>query len=320
MTAIQGTIRDGLERQHMRLSEADWLAERKKDITSTEVAALFGLSPYMSAFELWHAKANIAHTEFETTERILWGNRLQDAIAVGIAEDEGLTIEPLALHYSRVLPTRLGSSFDYLIAGSKRHGATRGLLEIKKVDEFIFKNQWCVDGVEEAPAHIEIQIQTQFECRDFDWGIIGVLIGGNRTRCLYRARDREMGALIRERVAAFWASIEAKTPPVPDLAKDAAFIARLYNFADPGKVYDGRADGELADLMLAYAAAGAAEKAAKEDKDRAKSAILLRIGDAERAVGNDGWSISAGMVAGGPVSFVREPFRSFRVNKSKVKT
>ena len=33
-----------------------WLSLRAQDLTSTDVAALFGMSPYKTKFELWHEK------------------------------------------------------------------------------------------------------------------------------------------------------------------------------------------------------------------------------------------------------------------------
>ena len=40
--------------------EAEWLAMRRQDVTSTETAALFGLSPYTTAFEVWHQRVHEA--------------------------------------------------------------------------------------------------------------------------------------------------------------------------------------------------------------------------------------------------------------------
>ncbi|NDD54352.1 endonuclease, partial [bacterium] len=34
-------------------SREEWLNARKHDVTASEVAALFGISPYMSKYELW---------------------------------------------------------------------------------------------------------------------------------------------------------------------------------------------------------------------------------------------------------------------------
>ena len=46
-------------------TEAAWLAARTHDLTSTEIAALFGCSPYLTKFELWHRKHDGADVAFE---------------------------------------------------------------------------------------------------------------------------------------------------------------------------------------------------------------------------------------------------------------
>jgi len=97
-------------------SEAEWLAMRDKDLTSTEAAALFGCSPYATAYELFHRKRGQLVVEFETNDRMVWGNRLETAIALGIAEDHGLIVEPFKV-YARIPELRMGSSFDFKIVG-----------------------------------------------------------------------------------------------------------------------------------------------------------------------------------------------------------
>jgi len=57
-----------------------WLELRRADVTSTEVGALFGISPYMTRFELWHQKRSSGVVDVEPSERMQWGTRLQDAI------------------------------------------------------------------------------------------------------------------------------------------------------------------------------------------------------------------------------------------------
>ncbi len=107
-------------------NETHWLEMRAQDITSTEISALFGISPYMTLFETWHRhKGNIV-SSFEENERSTWGLRLQDSIAKGIAEDEGWKIRRMD-EYMRNEKLRAGSSFDFDINGKE-------LLEIKNVD------------------------------------------------------------------------------------------------------------------------------------------------------------------------------------------
>ena len=47
-----------------------WLAERVKDVTSTEVSALYGLNPYKSEFELFHEKRDGQIVQIQQNERM----------------------------------------------------------------------------------------------------------------------------------------------------------------------------------------------------------------------------------------------------------
>src|SRR3990167_5628915 len=95
-------------------SEADWLSLRTLDITSTEISALFGCSPYSTAFELWHRKKSGVIVQLKENERMFWGTKLQDAIAAGIAEEQGWAIRRMN-EYIRNAELRIGSSFDFAI-------------------------------------------------------------------------------------------------------------------------------------------------------------------------------------------------------------
>ena len=104
---------------HRPENKAHWLELRSMDITSTEVSALFGISPYKTHFELWHQHKDGLITEIEENERMRWGSRLQNAIAEGIAEDEGWQIR-LMDEYVRDPARRMGSSFDFGIESTAK--------------------------------------------------------------------------------------------------------------------------------------------------------------------------------------------------------
>jgi len=72
-----------------------WLEMREDHITSTQAAALFGASPYMTKWELWHLKARTIPDKFRDSERMAWGRRLEKAIAEGVAEERGWDIRPM---------------------------------------------------------------------------------------------------------------------------------------------------------------------------------------------------------------------------------
>lgn len=293
-------------------SEADWLELRSRDVTSTEVPALYRCSPYATHFELVHRKRAQTIVASEPGERARWGTRLQDAIALGIAEDEGWTVRRMT-EYMRHPGVRLGASFDYAIGDD-------GLLEIKNVDALAFREGWLVDGDSiEAPPHIELQAQTQLAVSARRFLYIGALVGGNRVVLLRREPDMAIISSIRRHVASFWDLVNSGRDPEPDFVEDAGFIAKLYSQASPGKVLDVREDRDLAALVAEHTRLGEEERRAKQARDAVKAQLLMKIGDAEKVVG-EGYSISSGTIAGTRVeAFDRSPYRNFRVTWKKVK-
>ena len=291
-------------------TEADWHALRKTDVTATDSAALFGVSPYCTPFELFHRKAGSLTIEVEETERLLWGKRLQSAIALGICEDNGWRIvgdHPFLYARSGNF-VGMGASPDYIVFCPTR-GV--GLLEIKNVDSFIGRNDWSED---EAPVHIEFQLQHQLECTGLSWGAIGGLIGGNRVLVIVRDRDREVGNEIGNRVMDLWRRVRDKDPPAPNYLADFEAIKRLYRNADVGKVLDftgvpivdamdtepiellderGQVVQRLTTLCAAERDAAKRGKEAKEDRQRAQAEILTIIEDAESVVGIPGFKVKA---------------------------
>lgn len=299
-------------------TEQDWLALRTLDITSTESAALFGLSPYVTAFELWHRKSSGEIPAFEMNERMKWGTRLQDVIARGVAEDMGWKVRRNE-SYWRHDDSRMGSSFDFDIVS---HDDGPGWLEIKNVDGLVFRDAWLKndDGTIEAPEHIEIQVQHQLEVSNREWAAIGVLVGGNKVEVIHRKRDRAVGQAIRRKIDAFWKTIAAKQEPAPEFPQDSAMVCSLHQYAEPGKVFDAQGDAEISQWIAEYHQAGRDERDAKDRKETAKAQILMRIGDAERVLA-EGFSVSAGLVAPAWIeAYERKGFRNFRVTAKKAKT
>ena len=282
-------------------TEAEWLAHRQRDITSTESAALFGMSPYVTHYELWHRKSTGTAPEFKANERMKWGNRLEAAIAHGIAEERGWEIRPMK-EYMRDPDARIGASFDFLITN---HPDGAAHLEIKNVDYMAFRDNWIEhdDGTVEAPEHIEMQVQHQMAVSGLKRAYIGALIGGNRTVVIERERDEEVIRAIRHRVAEFWRTVAAGEEPPPIMPDDAQAVIRLHQYADPGKVLDASNDANIETLVSNYKTSKALADNAKDDAEIAKAMLLTAIGDAEKVIGQ-GWKISASIIADTPPTVI----------------
>ena len=301
-------------------SEEEWHKLRAQDVTSTESSALFGLSPYMTHFELWHRKKSGEVYTIKDNERMFWGRKLQDAIAEGIAEQQQWNCAPRP-EYERLTDVRMGSSFDYKAWRFEPQDditVNPGMLEIKNVDFLAFRDNWTIgeNGEIEAPPHIEIQLQHQLHVSGYTWGAIGVLVGGNKPHVLIREYDPAVGKGIEQKIREFWYSIDAGKEPEPFYPDDAKFVQSLYGYAEPGKILDARDDDEIATLCHDYAEASKREKLAKEDKDIAKAKLLEVIGNAEKVLAS-GFSISCGIVAPTEYTVKRDGYRNFRITTKK---
>ena len=120
-------------------SEQHWLDLRTQDLTSTDVAALFGLSPYKTLFELWHEKNSGAIVRLTENDRMRWGRRLEATVAQGILEDMDWCGREMK-EYVRLPEHRIGASFDWRVhtaqdaTGFASDSNDDAILEIKTVD------------------------------------------------------------------------------------------------------------------------------------------------------------------------------------------
>lgn len=293
-----------------------WLKLRSTNINSTESSALFGINKYLTEFELWHRHANPEiEGSFEETERTVWGNRLEAAIAEGIREENTLECFRKKDEYIWDDELKLGSSFDYEFLFDKESH----ILEIKNVDGMIFKNEWLEDedGNLEAPLHIELQVQQQMMLSGYNKAWICALVGGNKAVILKREADPEMFEMIKLKVKKFWDSIKAGVPPEPDFARDAEFISQLYQSVHVGKTLTTESE-ELYNLALEYKQEADSAKAAEERKKAVKAKMLMLIGDIEK-VKHSEFSISAGLIGESDISYTRKGFRDFRINWPRTK-
>lgn len=328
--------------------EAHWLAMRATDLTSTDVAALFGLSPYKTRFDLWHEKKSGVPVTLADTKVLARGRWWEAPIADGVARERGWIVRPFK-DYGRLPEHRIGSSFDYRILNADHQqpitatAISRGMaglpvwaddprdaiLEIKSVNFRAFRDGWTVeDDYIEAPAHIELQVQHQMLVSGLSRAYIAAATDFDHIHVIEREADPKVHAGILAAAAEFWRSIEANEEPEPEMPRDAQSVIAMYQYAGAG-VLDMRDNEEVGRLLAEYESLGRQVKEAEARRDCIKAAVLPIAGENGTLISsagklvltqtkdNPGTEITPEMV--GQVIGKRSGYRMFRLYPNKEK-
>jgi len=300
-----------------------WLENRLLDVTSTEVSALFNLNPYQTEFELYHQKKDKLVVNIDDNERMAWGRRLEDSIALEFADRNKFKVEQFDV-YMRNPDTRMGSSFDYKIVSEEEPM----ILEIKNVDALAYRKNWIEHDEDniEPPEHIALQLQHQLEITGYNVGYIVALVGGNTMKVVKSKRDPEIGKLLTEKVKNFWQRIKTNTPPDVDYTRDSQYIMKnLCNQADASLILN--ADEDMDKLVDEYHAINKEYVSLGKTKDSIKAQILELSQNASKIVSKYG-TINCGMTKGSKGKFITEDmvgtyinprrgYRQFKFNQPK---
>tara|TARA_B100002019_G_scaffold177358_1_gene153122 strand:+ start:379 stop:1326 length:948 start_codon:yes stop_codon:yes gene_type:complete len=304
-------------------NKQDWLENRLLDVTSTEVSALFNVNPYQTEFELYNQKKDKVVVNLEDTERMAWGRKLEDSIALGCAESQGWKVEQFDVYMSNT-KTRMGSSFDYKITSTDE----LGIMEVKNVDSMVYRTKWIDDGNGhiEAPPHIEMQLQHQLHVANISWGCIAALVGGNTSKLIVRARNKEVGEMLETKVKEFWEKVKSGTPPEIDYLRNADYLMKnLYNNADAGLIINADEDTDI--LIDDYNSINRECVSLEQQKKAIKAQILEKSQGASKIISKYG-IINCGMSKASLGKYItqdmvgtyinpRKAFRQFRFNQPK---
>lgn len=241
------------------VARGEWLTRRRKGIGGSDAAAILGLDPYRSAFEVYLDKIGDA-PERQATDAMDWGNRLEPVIADWFSETTGLPTSRAGL--------MAHPEHEWMLATVDRLIGDDALLEIKNTSVYRAKD-WA-DG--QVPDAAELQTQHYLGVTGRRMAYVAVLIGGNRPEIREVQRDDALiGHLIRME-SEFWARVQSRTPPPVDGSEACAdLLGRLWT-PDPEsvRVLSLEAVEALRALPAAKAAAKAATEAATELENRVK--------------------------------------------------
>ncbi|MFE9886819.1 YqaJ viral recombinase family protein [Streptomyces scopuliridis] len=296
-------------------------------ITATEIAAVMGLSPWMSRFSLWHKKAGLPTPPFQANPAMEWGNRLEDAVARKYADEHGAQLASTGTwrhaerEWQRATPDRLlVASCDCGLhqadcCDPKDCGPCcercptcltlalppSALLEVKTSP---FGDGWGPSGSDEIPVHYRCQVQWQLDTLGLKTCHVALLIGGWDYREYVIEYDETDAKVMRGAAERFLDDVRRGVRPPIDGADATYQTIRVQP--------NGREDVDVEiplGLAVRFDLAQEQAKSAGEELTAARGEVLDCIGGGHRAV-CEGRRIAYRTVNADGTTHALQPYRS----------
>lgn len=201
--------------------EEEWLDARRPFAGASETAAILGLSPYSTPYDVWASKRPGAQP-IQENRFITWGRRLEPVVAEWLEHDYpevGHLLPSPGLLASRTAP--------FLAATPDREntwdedGFVTAVTELKTGSAFTRKAWWDAESGEPAmPGYYEVQTQQQMFVRGVRKGYLGALLGGNELVLREVEYNERFIEILVNEVGEWWERhIVGDTPP-PATARD----------------------------------------------------------------------------------------------------
>lgn len=258
--------------------------DRSQYVGSSEVAALFGLSPWLSEWELWMIKAGrIPARDLSGEERVQAGLALEASIADWAAQKFGWVTEAGRFCASDDTPG-MGATPDYIIVQGEEEELPL-ILEVKNIG----LDTWA-RWKGEVPFHYILQVQHQMACAKMAGAYIVALVGGNELHPFRIKRSEKIIQEIKKRVSEFWDSIrEGREPPFTGYENEIRILHSLNDMASES--LDLSTNNAFIDACHTYLRTKAKIDELEKELNKAKATILHEMMGAKRAQGG-GFEVS----------------------------
>lgn len=202
--------------------------DRRKFIGGSDVAAILGVSPYQTAYDLWEKKTapdGALDPESDAKEKIFARGKRFEPVILEMVQDE-LEIDIVGRQVRLVDQEHdfLSTEIDFVSREAEEY--KNG--EIKSVSAYASQD-WGEEGTDEIPVWYTAQVMHGLAISHRRYCRVAALIGTDDLRHYVVERDEKLIVEIRRRTVEFWTNhVKAKVaPPIRD-AGDARKIQRLY--------------------------------------------------------------------------------------------
>jgi putative phage-type endonuclease len=252
----------------------EWHAARAGGIGASEIASVVGLSPYVSAFHLWHKKKG--NLPDDRKSYFAWGHKLEPIVRDWFAEQhpELYVATASGTWASTERPWQRCNPDGLIYDGSPED---RVALYEGKTSRY--GDGFGPSGSDIIPLAYRCQVQHSLDIFDLPRAYVAVLIGGNEPREYVIEADPVDQAALREAGARFWQSLQDNDEPPIDASFSTYEAVRKLHPEIDGEDIDLDPD-----LYAAYLDSKQFADETAETHQQIKSRLLAEIGEARRAL------------------------------------
>lgn len=266
----------------------EWLQARRAGVTASEIAALLGISPYESPFDLYWKKTWQIPEDFDN-DRLELGRILEPYIAHRFAKkhpDIDVAPQSAGLWQSTERSWQMATPDRLLDLQDDSGKWVDSVLELKTSGTY---EEWGEDGTDEVPPYIAAQVLYQMDVIGCRAGYVACLfLSTQQIRTYQLAWDQDDVDLMRDRAAEFWQQVQDSRPPEID-GHTATTLALKRLYPDVGDAEEAQVPEDLA---TRYRTACTAVKRAEARKAGVENEIRAAMGNAKRAITSDGQKVA----------------------------
>ena len=267
----------------------EWYAIRQDGIAASEVAAVLGISPWVSRFDLWWLKRTGEDSQPEN-RAMKRGRRYEALILEDFADEHpefvvmpSVTVRSVERPWQIATPDGLAYEAGYAYADPDDDSEPIAVIEAKTGQ----RRDWGEPGTDDIPVHYRAQVMWQMDILGVNVAYLPVLFGDQFAEYVVEYNEAE-AKILREEAELFLASV--REDRMPDVDSHTATLRRLKRL-HPDLTDEEAVIPEY--VWRQYATARRLKKAAEDRMRLAEARVRHIAGPAARIrIGDDGPTFS----------------------------
>jgi putative phage-type endonuclease len=283
----------------------EWYETRRQGIAASEIAAVLGISPWVSPFDLWWLKRTGADSQPENAA-MRRGHRYEALILEDFAEEHPeFTVVPTTLIRNRqrawqmATPDSLAYEAGYAYADPDADDTEPLAVVQAKTGQ---RWEWGEPGTDDIPVHYRAQVLWEMDTVGVNVAYLPVMFGDSYNEYVMEYDELDV-KFMRQRAEEFLASVRAdRQPDVDDSTATARRLKRLHPDIEDREV-------EVPPAVVAqYHAAKRLHEASKKRMQLAENRLRDRLGNARIA------TVDGRKVASRSVTEIKERTQTVRAH------